>query len=288
MQNINIVGRGVRLLKKKYIIRLTGLIIFIVSVAVITNMPKKAESQERQPLPATVFIHGYKGTYNSFGNMLYRFEEQYDWGNKALIYRVSNDGDIRVFNLNKGKAEPIFIQVIFENNRASFINQAKWLSAVLHHIKEQYNIDKVNIVGHSMGGLISVKYVEEYQDENVYPTTEKLVTIGSPFDGIYNQTYFQINHDPATIDLKPNSMALQKLRSAKQSIPNDLKVLNIGSTGDPVATPKSVKALRMIIPDDQLETIIIKNNELGHSELHESVQVDHLIRSFLSKSDGSH
>ncbi|WP_404451111.1 alpha/beta fold hydrolase [Virgibacillus necropolis] len=267
-------------MKKKYIIRMTAFIIFIVSMAVITYMPNEAESQEH-PSPATVFVHGYKGTFNSFGNMLYRFEEKYNWGNKALIYRVSSEGDIRVFNLNKGKTEPVLIQVIFENNRASFEDSAKWLSFVLHHMKKQYNIDKVNIVGHSMGGLISVKYIEEYQDDSLYPATEKLITIGSPFDGIYSQTYFQINRDAAATDLKPDSAALQLLRSTKQTIPGDLKVLNIGSTGDTVAMPKSVNALRMIIAPDQLETIMIENNELGHSELHENQRVDHLIKSFL-------
>lgn len=243
-------------------------------------MPEKTESRGN-PTPATVFVHGYKGTYNSFGNMLYRFEKQYEWGNKALIYRVSSDGDIRVFNLNKGKTEPVLIQVIFKNNHASFEDGAKWLSNVLHHMKQYYQIDHVNIVGHSMGGLISVKYIEEYQDEFLYPTTEKLVTIGSPFDGIYNQTYFQINRNAAATDLKQNSAALQLLRRAKQTIPDNLKVLSIGSTGDPIAMPKSVNALRMIIPADQLKTVIIQNNELGHSELHENKQVDQLIYSFL-------
>lgn len=266
-------------MKKKYIIKTAFFVLIVVGIAVIAYMPEQAKSQQNPPV--TVFVHGYKGTYNSFGNMLERFEHDYNWGNKALIYRVSNTGNIRIYNMNKGKREPVFIQVIFANNRASFHDGAKWLARVLQHVKQQYQIDQVNIVGHSMGGLTSLKYIEEYQDDSLYPTTEKLITIGSPFDGIYNPTYFQINRDAAATDLKPNSAALQLLRSTKQTIPDDLEVLSIGSTGDPIARPKSVNALRMIIPEDQLQTVMIENKALGHSELHENVRVDHLIHSFL-------
>ncbi|ASN07174.1 alpha/beta fold hydrolase [Virgibacillus necropolis] len=269
-------------MKKKYIIQITAFLIIIVGIAVITYLPEKAESRGHDS-PPTVFVHGYKGTINSFGNMLYRFEEQYEWGNKSLIYKISNNGNIRVYNLNKGRAEPVFIQVILENNRASFRDGAQWLSTVLSHMKQHYQIDNVNIVGHSMGGLISMKYIEEYQNNMEHPVTEKLVTIGSPFDGVYSQTYFQINHDAAATDLKPNSAALQLLRKTKETIPGDLEVLSIGSTGDLIAKPKSVNAIRMIIPADQLKTVMIENNQLGHSELHENQQVDQLIYSFLWK-----
>ncbi|WP_430788787.1 alpha/beta hydrolase [Virgibacillus flavescens] len=269
-------------MKKKYIIRITNLLIIIAGIAVITYMPEKAKSQG-ETVPITVFVHGYKGTHNSFGSMLDRFESN-KWGEKALVYRVSREGDVRVYNLNKGKTKPVYIQVIFEDNRASFKDGARWLSNVLSHMKQYYQINNVNLVGHSMGGLISVKYIEEYGDASRYPVTDNLVTIGSPFDGIHNKTYFKYNRDEAATDLKPNSAALQLLRSTKEMIPSGLNVLNIGSTGDPIAVPESVRALRMIIPAEQLETVIIENDELGHSQLHESQYVDQLIHSFLGKT----
>ncbi|WP_234028463.1 alpha/beta fold hydrolase [Lentibacillus sp. Marseille-P4043] len=266
-------------MRKKHILQIASIVMIIVLVLVITYLPKQANSQQNSS-SVTVFVHGYKGTVNSFGGMLGRFERN-DWGNKALIYHVSNTGDVNVYNLNKGKLEPVFIQVIFENNRASFEDTATWLSLVMHHLKETYQIDSVNLVGHSMGGLVSLKYVEEYQEKNLYPVTNKLITIGSPFDGIYSQHYFQLNHDAAANDLKPNSSALQRIQSNSQSIPKDLAVFSIGSTGDLVAVPESVQELRMMIPADQLTEVMIENDHLGHSELHENEQVDELIHSFL-------
>src|SRR5699024_5062031 len=162
-----------------------------------------------------LFVHGYKGTENSFGHMLKRFEKQYKWGNTALIYYVSPQGEIQVYNLSKGKQNPVFIQVVFENNRASFADNTEWLASVTRHINE-------------------------YQDPETYPAVDKLITIGSPFDGIYNQSYFQIHHDPAATDLKPNSVALGLLRENTNAFPENISVLSIGSTGDIVAAPESV------------------------------------------------
>ncbi|PAV30595.1 hypothetical protein CIL05_05695 [Virgibacillus profundi] len=264
-------------MKKKHIISVTTSCMILVGIIAVFYMPNKAKSEFYTGQP-TVFVHGYKGTSNSFGYMLNRFENKYNWGNKALVYHVSSTGKIRQYNLNKGKEAPTFVQVIFENNRASFKDSTKWLASVLKHMKENYFIDSVNLVGHSMGGLVSFKYLTDYNGVE-YPNVNKLITIGSPFDGIYSTEYFYVHRDAGAMDLKPDSAALQLLR--KNPFPKDVDVLSIGSTGDTVAVPESVQTLRTIIPRNQLQEIMIENEKLGHSALHENKHVDKLIHSFL-------
>ncbi|MGP4107563.1 alpha/beta hydrolase [Virgibacillus sp. L01] len=270
---------------KKHIISTVSLLA-IISIILVVYIPKETKSEQNIGNP-TVFVHGYKGTYNSFGNMLNRFEYRYGWGNKVLIYRVSPQGRINVTNLSKGKTEPAFVQVIFENNRASFLDTSMWLASVLSHMKETYHIDMVNLVGHSMGGLVALKSIQEYQDKKQYPRVAKLITIGSPFDGIYSKPYFQIHRDAAATDLKPNSAALQTIHENKHMIPKGLDILNIGSTGDLVAMPESVQSLRSIVRKGQMRKKMIEDNMLGHSELHENTQVDKLIHSFLQSQDAT-
>ncbi|MBM7599798.1 putative alpha/beta hydrolase family protein [Virgibacillus halotolerans] len=266
-------------MKKQHIIAITSSCIILLGVLTILYLPNKASSGFHTQQP-TVFVHGYKGTANSFGFMLDRFEHEYHWGNKALVYYVAENGAIHVHNLNEGQGDPTFIQVIFENNRASLEDGAKWLAAVFDHMQQNYYIDKVNLVGHSMGGLVSVKYLESYQGD-VHPNVKKLITIGSPFDGIYAEEYFQINQDAAATDLKPNSAALKLLHEG--DFPKNIDVLSIGSTGDMIAVPESVQSLRTIVPDNQLQEVMINNEDLGHSGLHEDEAVDRLIHSFLWK-----
>src|SRR5690625_7983654 len=76
--------------------------------------------------------------------MLKRFEKQYKWGNTALIYYVSPQGEIQVYNLSRGKQNPVFIQVVFENNRASFADNTEWLASVTRHMKEYYQMNTIN------------------------------------------------------------------------------------------------------------------------------------------------
>ncbi|MGJ9459476.1 alpha/beta fold hydrolase [Oceanobacillus sp. CF4.6] len=269
-------------MKNKHIINIVTVSMLISGILTIIYMPSKAKSELYFGEP-TVFIHGYKGTANSFGFMLNRFEKKYGWGNKGLVYYVSKEGRIRDYNLSKGKHAPTFVQIIMENNRAGFADSTEWISSVLLHMKEKYQIESVNLVGHSMGGIISLKYTMDYAGDG-YPEVNKLITIGSPFDGIYNEDYFQIHQDAAAEDLKPSSLALQLLKES--TFPADINVLSIGSTGDLIATPKSVQALRTIIPIGNYQEIIIENKRLGHSALHENKEVDKMIHSFLWQDDG--
>ncbi|MEN1968448.1 alpha/beta hydrolase [Lentibacillus sp. N15] len=266
-------------MKLKHIIYITSVVIIIFIAGLSIYLPNRASS-EKGISPVTVFVHGYKGTANSFGGMLGRFERN-DWGNKALLCYVTRSGHVKTYSLNNSKKKPIMVQVVFENNRASFDDTAAGLSNVMKGLKYKYHIHAVNLVGHSMGGLISVKYLEEYKDSTKYPVTHKLVTIGSPFDGIYNNYYFQINQDPAANDLKPGSPSLQLLETNAQAIPENIHALSIASTGDPVAVPESVDKLKNIIPESRLTQEVIQNDQLGHSELHENAQVDTMIHSFL-------
>lgn len=267
-------------MKKKHIISTAVLLSFFIVIFLMTDVPKSANTENEIKNP-TVFVHGYKGTANSFGNLLNRYENKYGWGNKAIIYYMSSSGHLHVYNLGKGKNDSAFVQVIFQDNRASIADTVKWLAKVLAHMKQEYQVDSVNLVGHSMGGLVSMKYIQAYQKPSKYPRVNKLVTIGSPFDGIYSKEYFQMNRDPATVDLKPGSSALKLMRLNKKTVPENLQVLSIGSTGDIVALPESVHAIRKIISEDQLTEKMIENKLLGHSGLHENATVDKMVYSFL-------
>ncbi|GIP63018.1 hypothetical protein J32TS6_15730 [Virgibacillus pantothenticus] len=252
-----------------------GLVIIV--FIILTWTPNRAISNFDKIRP-TLFVHGYKGTENSFGFMLQRFEHEYKWGNKALIYYVTKQGEVKKYYPRLGEEKPLYVQVIFEDNRASFDMTSSWLANVLKDMQQTYGVDDVNIVGHSMGGIVSLEYIKQFQGKS-YPSVHKFVAIGSPFDGIYSEKYFQINHDPAAIDLRPDSKALQHLRD--RSFPKHTEVLSISSTGDAIAVPESVHALRNIVPHQQLTEIVINDRRLGHSDLHESRKVDRYIYEFL-------
>lgn len=255
--------------------KLSAFLIIIIGSLFLLGAPYEADDKISEP---TVFVHGYKGTFFSLGPMLHRFENRHETGSRVLVYYVGESGEIQEYFLNGNSSGPQLVQVVFENNRADFEDTAGWLADVLHSMKMNYGTDKVNLVGHSMGGIVSLKYTLQYQNGD-YPDVNKLVALGAPFAGILSQEYFRIHHDPAAEDLKPDSVGYQLLETG--TFPEYIQVLNVGSTGDSVAAPESVQALEKYVPVEQIQEIIIVDEEMGHSTLHQSEQIDKIISSFL-------
>lgn len=279
--SFNFLAGGIKfMIKRRIIVNVSILFILVGCIIIVPRLFGMIGSKSLSGTP-TVFVHGYKGTFNSFANMLKRFEDDHKWGEKVLVYRVSKKGKINVTRSGDMDAEQTYVQVVFEDNRASFEDTSGWLSQVLAHLKKEYNVESVNLVGHSMGGVVALKYIEDYQDEKKYPQNKKLITLGSPFDGIYSEEYFRLHRDAAAMDLMPESAALDLLRSNKDVFPENIKVLNIGSTGDLIAVPKSVKSLSDIVPREKIKEMIIESEKLGHSALHENEQIDKLVHEFL-------
>lgn len=137
--------------KIRLIIGIILFILFLTGITAYIYIPNKARSETTNSIP-TVFIHGYKGTAKSFNTMLNRFEKN-GWGKKGLVYFISSNGRILDYKVNGAQADQMFVQIILQNNRANFSDSARWLSDALRHLKENYNVNTVNLVGHSMGEL---------------------------------------------------------------------------------------------------------------------------------------
>ncbi|WP_338752108.1 alpha/beta fold hydrolase [Bacillus sp. FJAT-52991] len=267
--------------------RMIILFLFIVALAFISyHLLYRIEPVNSQtstpPLHATVFVHGYKGTAVSFRSMLDRFENEHHWGKQALLCKVTKDGRVLTSKTSHYTAnDHLFVQVVFENNRANFEDTTYWLSEVMNTLKTHYGIDQVNLVGHSMGGIVSTKFLEDYKQGGKYPHVEKLVVIGSPFKGVKNRDYLKTNTGAATYDLMPNSPAIKQLWANTESFPKHVKTLAIAGVGDQLVNVNSALAIESIVPKENYTESIIVNRNINHSGLHESDEVDAQIGQFL-------
>ncbi len=71
---------------------------------------------------------------------------------------------------------------------------------------EDIETDKVDIIAHSMGGLVSRWYIEELEGEK---NVENLVTLGTPHQGTY--TAYVACFTPGASEMVPGSSLLEKL-----------------------------------------------------------------------------
>lgn len=227
-----------------------------------------------------VFVHGYKGSARSFNTLIHRFEQN-GWGEKALMLTVTRQGRLLASEQPVTGNQPAFIQLVFENNRASFEDTANMLASAMQVLRAQYGIESVSIVGHSMGGIVSVKFLQEQWDKSLHPAVEKFVAVGSPFDGVAGGRWFVQNEGPAKYDLMPGSPALAQIASNHHRFPKGLQTLTIAAVGDQVTPIASALSLRGIVPKEQYKAIVLYDPSITHSGLHESPAVDEKIGAFL-------
>ena len=110
---------------------------------------------------------------------------------------------------------------------------AQRLRDVIEVVKHNTGKNKVIIIAHSMGGLVSRTYIKYYDETS---SVDKLVTIGTPNHGTYGianslcNVYIPILHEreytPECEDMEAGSDFLNQLNSDNET-PGDTKILTI-------------------------------------------------------------
>lgn len=98
-------------------------------------------------------------------------------------------------------------------------------------LRHQLGVNKVHLVGHSMGGMIARNYIQLRGGND---KVDQLVCLGTPHQGSKLATF---SMNPLGKLLIPNSDFLQRLNSAP--IPEDLKLTNIYTNKDNMVLPNS-------------------------------------------------
>lgn len=249
-----------------------------------TQLKKDASSKTAIP---TVFIHGYGGTVNSFGGMIQRLEKKGET-KKELVITVEADSSLQVDGqLSQKKVNPS-IQVLFAANKDNEWNQTEWIYAVLKYLK-QSGVDQVNIVGHSMGGVSSLRYLTTYGQPEDAPKIQKLIAIGAPFND------FTDTADDQTIDeLLQNGPSQQSSRymdysSGIANVPKMTNFLLLAGKSEEQATSDGTVPLTSALATyallkahgNQVAEQIFTGQNAQHSQLHENSAVDKAVAKFL-------
>lgn len=163
-----------------------------------TGYEKKISKNNKNVVP-TLFIHGLKGSGETFNGVFNGHWAPSEDLNKDIAFTdiitvgsvQGNDDHLRVnmwssFEESQTTAktsENPFVQIIFPQNQHTFSQQLMWLKRAIQELKTEYNFDTINIVGHSMGGVIGTKYIEDTYGSKDFPRVDKLITLDSPING---------------------------------------------------------------------------------------------------------
>ena len=249
---------------------------------------KVSEDINHSSVP-TVFIHGYGGTINSFGGMIQRLTDE-GKTKRELLITVQTDGSLQVDGqLSKQKDNPS-VQVLFAANKDNEWNQTEWVYTVLNYLKQQ-GVEQINLVGHSMGGVSSLRYLTTYGQPNDAPVINKFIAIGAPFNDFTDTANEQSIEE--LLQNGPSSQASRYLdyNNGIENVPNKLPILLLAgklsedTTSDGTVSLSSALATYSLLKNhgNPIEYQIFTGANAQHSQLHENLKVDQAVADFLWK-----
>lgn len=164
--------------------------------------PSELRPDAAQGLPPVLLLHGYLATRGSLHLLERRLSER---GHLVFTYRIG----------------PLHIGGIRES--------AGLIARKVEALVTQTPVKKVNIVGHSMGGLVGLYYVKCLGGRD---RVNKLLMIGSPLGGTWSAllTLVTAPLGRATVELLPSSPVLRELR--ERPMPASVDVVTIAGARD--------------------------------------------------------
>lgn len=213
---------------------------------------------ESTPRNKTIFLPGFGGSWNTEALVYNRpvaddswvmtpFVKNYDRLIQSLIeggYELGEDLFVWNYDWRKPVAENIFILNNFINSKTE-------------------ETEKINLVGHSMGGLIARLWAQDGDNKS---KINKVISLGSPHSGLV-KAYEWFNGGKIPGDNDPGSIALAILyQLSRRTFSSDIEVLRsyVPSLRDVLPTFDFVaKGSRFISSDSLVErNVYLKNKNL--------------------------
>lgn len=227
-------------MKKILTVMLT--VLFVVSGLLPVVNPAKVEAASK---PTTIFLHGWRGDQFAMAPLIKEISGEKDTFNQEVPYQMVYYGKKKVFSevvpyagqgttyffsppgggkssmqiINFKKSGSVvpnkqLVHVVFTENIQNLNEQERFLREVMADLKKK-NVKKVNLVGHSMGGLLATQLLLKGSPIPV----EKVVTLDSPIFG-----------SPLAPggDLKDGGKVVRESKLKKKKISSTTKVLSYG------------------------------------------------------------
>ncbi|MBS1266830.1 MAG: hypothetical protein MAG795_00799 [Candidatus Woesearchaeota archaeon] len=198
------------------------------------------ECMKDPELYPVIFVHGHspfeqspvESSYKSLSKM------QIKMGHESFV----NMGDIDLDTLNQdwyGMSYPVAVKGSYYytfyydagfsavvKKSLSIENYAIRLKEIVENVKANTGAEKVNIIAHSMGGLVAREYILLFEEDDI----DKLIVIGTPNQGISGRAKkfcSTIGNDKECEDMHKNSVFMKRLNNY---VP-DIEVYTIYGTG---------------------------------------------------------
>lgn len=160
---------------------------------------------------------------------------------------------------------------------AELTDLAERLGEEIERTLDVTGAEQVQIIGHSMGGIVARAYVQLLGGED---TVDTVVTLGSPHRGTYAA---HLGVGPAAAQLRPGSPFLRRLEETAR--PTPVRWVSYYSDLDAMVVPAA--SAKLVHP--ALKAVNVRTRDIGHLSLLANGEVlrgivDHLSDPWLGRS----
>lgn len=284
-------------MNKKSKIMVLVVAVIICAILLIGFKQLKVTKYVRSDVP-TIFVHGWGSSSNAEEKMV-RAAQNAGVTKTVVHANVDKNGKV-TFNrkIPNNAVNPIVEVNLKDNKLTGYGKNNDWTSGYHHGatyvknvvlaLEKQHHYEAINLVGHSMGNLENIYYINDRR----LPKVKHLVAIAGHYNGLMQQKAARKakvgqNGKPTGWE-DPTYKALMGLR---QTFPTDTEVLNIygdlgdGSHSDSAVPVNSARSLKHLVANraKSYHEVEIKGKNAQHSKLHDNNQVNRELIDFLWK-----
>lgn len=164
-----------------------------------------------------------------------------------------------------------------------------YIKNVVVALQKQHHYKRINLVGHSMGNLEIINYINDNVNNKKLPKVAHLVAIAGYYNGLVGEHGADAKVDAQTGEPEQQDSAYRGLLGLRQTFPKNTAVLNIygdvgdGSHSDEDVPVNSAKSLKYLVAGraKSYQEVEIHGKNAQHSKLHNNSQVNRLLINFL-------
>lgn len=256
-----------------------------IGVLASLDQPRFADEVAEQSLwrPLDFLIDGNAGLY---------FLEPYSATKMPVLFVHGLNGTPRNFSylierLDRTRFQP---WVVYYPSGAYIDNVASYIEQMLQQLQAKYQFDKIAVVAHSMGGLVSRNLIFKHQDNARNQTIPLFVSISTPWNG-HDAAKLGVDHAPTPVysweELAPGSRFLKQLfytgnqSETRRRLPDTMAKHLLFSFINSEAGDGTVSLASQLRAEAQDETDRLYGYQASHMGILNSPEVAHQINLLL-------
>ena len=277
---------------------ITTVIIAVVAVISLTAWHRaQAAKQFVQSNTQTIFVHGWGSSAHAEEKMV-NAAKRAGVTNTIVRANVDTHGKVTFNRTIPAHAINPIVEVNLADNKldgyrnnyvAGYKHGGNYVKNVILALEKQHHYQAINLVGHSMGNLEIINYINDNSNNRQLPRVDHLVAIAGHYNGLVGQKTAEGPVNAKTGEPQRLDATIKPLLKLRNTFPTNTRVLNIygdkedGSHSDGDVPVNSAKTLKYLVNGraKSYREVEIKGANAQHSKLHNNSQVNRELINFL-------